>query len=101
MIRADNGTPYTARKILNFFQENHLGMAPHPPYSPDLAPSDFFLFGHVKHVLEGAEFPSEKDLLAAIHSVLSNMTGDTLRAIFAKWVGRLNLVALNEGHYYR
>jgi hypothetical protein len=22
--------------------------APHPPYSPDLAPSDFFLFGYVK-----------------------------------------------------
>jgi hypothetical protein len=37
----------------------------------------------------------------AIHSVLSNLTGDTLRAIFAKWIERLNWVALNEGHYYR
>jgi hypothetical protein len=28
--------------------ENHIGRVPHLPYSPDLAPSDFWLFGHVK-----------------------------------------------------
>jgi hypothetical protein len=101
MIHADNARTHTARKILNFFRKNHLGIAPHQPYSPYLAPSDFFFFGHVKHALEGAEFPSEEDLLAAIHSVLSNLTGYTLTAVFAKWVGRRNWVVLNEGHYYR
>jgi hypothetical protein len=80
---------------------NCLNISPHPPYSPDLAPSDFFLFGHVKHALERDEFPSEEALLTAIHSVLSNLTGDTLRAVFAKWIEWLNWVALNEGHYYR
>jgi hypothetical protein len=24
-----------------------------------------------------------------------------LRAVFAKWIERLNWIALNEGHYYR
>jgi hypothetical protein len=76
-------------------------MAPYPPCSPDLAPFDFFLFGHVKHVLEGAEFLSEETLLFAIQRVLSDLTGDILREIFAKWVERLNWVALNEDHYYR
>jgi hypothetical protein len=35
--------------------------APDPPYSPDLAPSDFFLFGYVKGKLMKyrAETPSE------------------------------------------
>jgi hypothetical protein len=65
-------------------------MVLHPPYSPDLAPSDFFLLGYVKHVLEEAEFPSEETLLAAIQRILSDLTGDTLRAVFAKWVERLN-----------
>jgi hypothetical protein len=82
-------------------REIRLEMARHLPYSPDLAPSDFFLFGHVKHVIEGAEFPSEETLLAAIQRVLSDLTGDTLKAVFDKWVERLNLVALNEDHYYR
>jgi hypothetical protein len=75
-------------------------MALHPSSSPNLAPSDFF-FRHVKHVLEGAQFPSEETLLAAIQPVLSNLTGDTFRAILAKWVERLNWVALNKGHSYR
>jgi hypothetical protein len=57
-------------------------MAPHQPYSPHLKPYDFFLFGHVKHVLERAEFPSEETLLAAIQRALSDLTGDTSRAVF-------------------
>jgi hypothetical protein len=76
-------------------------MAPHLPDAPSLAQSDLFLFGHVKHVLEGVEFPSEETLLAAIQRVLSDLTSDTLRAIFAKWVERINWIALNEGNYYR
>jgi hypothetical protein len=77
-------------RLSNFFRENHQGIAPYPPYSLTLTPPDFFLFGPVKRALEGVEFPSEEELLAAIYSVLSNLTGDTLTAVFAKWVGRLN-----------
>jgi hypothetical protein len=40
-------------------------MAPHPPYSPNLAPSDF-LFEYVKHAIEGTGFLSEETLLVAI-----------------------------------
>jgi hypothetical protein len=76
-------------------------MAPHPPCSPDLAPFDFFLLKHVKHAIEGAEFLSEKTLLAAIQSIASDLTIGTLTAVFAKWVERLRLIALNKGHYYR
>jgi hypothetical protein len=76
-------------------------MAPYPPYSPDLVPFDFFLFGHVRHAMEGAEFPSEETFLAAIQSIVSDLTIDTLTAIFAKSVERLRWVALNEGHYSR
>jgi hypothetical protein len=101
IIHADNARSHTAQRTLKFCRENRLEIAPHPPYSPDLAHSDFFLFGHIKNALEGDKFPSEEALLAAIHSVLSNLTGDTLRAFFAKWIERLNCVALTESHYYR
>jgi len=33
---------------------------PHPPYSPDLAPSDFHLFGPMKDGLRGQHFPSNE-----------------------------------------
>jgi histone-lysine N-methyltransferase SETMAR len=101
IIHADNARPHTAQRALKFCLENRLEIASHSPYSADLAPSDFFLFRHVKHALEGDEFPSEEALLAAIHSVLSNLTGDSLRAVFAKWIERLNWVTLNKDPYYR
>jgi hypothetical protein len=101
IIHADNMRPHIARKTFKFCQDNRLEMAPHQPYSSDLAPFDFFLFAHVKRVLEGAEFPSEETLLAAIQLVLSDLTGDTSRVVFAKWVELLNSVALNKSHYYR
>jgi hypothetical protein len=82
--------PIDAHRSIHLAFPAFFEMAPHPPYSPNLAPSDFFLFGHVKHVLEEADFPSEETLLAAIQRVLSDPTSDTLRAIFAKWVERLN-----------
>jgi transposase len=99
IIHADNARSHTAQKIFIFCRENRLEMTPNLPYSSNLAPSDFLLFGHVKHVLEGVEFPSEETLLAAIQRILSDLTGDILRAIFAKWVEQLNWVALNESHY--
>ena len=41
----DNARPYTARKTQAFLREkSHWDIFEHPPYSPDLAPSDFFLF---------------------------------------------------------
>jgi hypothetical protein len=90
MIHADNSRPHIVGKTLKSFREKHLGIAPHPPYSPNLTPSDSFLFGHIRHALEGAEFPSEETLLATVQSVLSRFTTDTLRAVLAKWVERLN-----------
>jgi hypothetical protein len=44
--------------------------APHPHYSPDLAPSDFFLFGYVKERLKGMVFLSYEELLDGIREVV-------------------------------
>jgi hypothetical protein len=43
--------------------KNGLRLAPHPPYSPDFAPSDFLLFGYVKERLKGMALPSYEELL--------------------------------------
>jgi hypothetical protein len=54
----------------------------HLPYSPDLAPSDFCLFGYVKGKLIGyrAETPSE--LLVRIRVILAEIPQETLNAVF-------------------
>jgi len=39
---------------------------PHPPYSPDLAPSDYHLFGLMKDGLRGRHFPSNDAVVQAV-----------------------------------
>jgi hypothetical protein len=45
LLHADNARPHTAKLSTQYFNENRMKSEPHPPYSPDLAPSDFYLFG--------------------------------------------------------
>ena len=44
----DSAQPYTARDTQNFISKFGWEQIDHPPYSPDLAPSDFHLFLHLK-----------------------------------------------------
>jgi hypothetical protein len=63
--------------------------APHPPYSPDLAPSDFFLFGYLKRKLMGYHTESPSELLIQIRVILSEILGETVNAVFLGWMEQL------------
>jgi hypothetical protein len=43
----------------------------HPPYSPDLAPSDYHLFGPPKEALRGCRFTSDQEVKEAVHAWLA------------------------------
>jgi hypothetical protein len=69
------------------------------PYSPDLAPLDFFLFGYVNGKLMGyrAETPSE--LLVRIPVVLAEIPRENLNAAFLEWMERLQKCVQVDGKY--
>jgi hypothetical protein len=48
IVHADNARLHTAKLSMDFMNANRMTRAPDLCYSPDLAPSDFFLFGDVK-----------------------------------------------------
>ena len=43
----------------------------HPPYSPDLAPSDFHLFPKLKTAISGTHFQSDDDVIQAVDDFLN------------------------------
>jgi hypothetical protein len=73
--------------------------APHPPYSPDLAPSDFYLFGYVNHCLAGAFFADAGQLLEAVKTILIAIQKMTLEAVFLEWMERLQKCIDTSGEY--
>ena len=44
----------------------------HPPYSPDLAPSDYHLFLHLKKFMGGKRFDDDDDLKDAMQKWLTS-----------------------------
>ena len=50
--------------IYELIYELHFKLLPHPPYSPDLAPSDYWLFADLKRMLQGKRFGSNEKLIS-------------------------------------
>jgi hypothetical protein len=48
-------------------------LVPQPPYSPDPAPCDFFLFGYLRQLLEGKHFTRENQVIAAARDVFDKI----------------------------
>jgi hypothetical protein len=63
--------------------------APHPPYSPDLALSDFYLFWYVKRCLASFSFEEADQLLAAVKGVLEGIEQVTLQSGLSRVDGRI------------
>lgn len=59
----DNASSHTAADTIMKLREIHFELLPHPPYSPDLAPSDFFLFPNLKKWLGGKRFSSNEEVI--------------------------------------
>jgi len=55
-----------AKLTRQFLEERHWTTVPHPPYSPDLAPSDYHLFRALKHHLQNKKFENEDQLKNAL-----------------------------------
>ena len=81
-IQFDNARPHKSSTVLQFCEQNNLYILPHPPYSPDLAPSDFFLFGYMKKKFEGVKFNSIDELIDAIQSVFEEIKPEVLKDFF-------------------
>jgi histone-lysine N-methyltransferase SETMAR len=73
LVHAGNARPDTAKLSTQYFKENRMKSAPHPPYRPDLAPSDFDFFGYVNRCLAGLSFEDADQLLAAVEDVLEGI----------------------------
>jgi transposase len=100
VVHADNVKAHITQNCRTFCEENGLRLAPYPPYSPNLAPSDFFLFGYVKERLKGMVFPSYEELLDAIGEMVTGSESETLTAVFEHWVERLEWVPKNNGDHH-
>jgi hypothetical protein len=58
----------------------------HPPYSPDSAPCDFFLFGAMKQAFAGQHLDPIDDLFMGVEVFLGGPSADFSQTVFQEWV---------------
>ena len=74
LLHHDNAPSQTAVLTDQFLMKNKIAVIPYQPYSPDLAPCDFFLFPKMKLKLKGRRFDTIEDIQAEMQKVLDTLT---------------------------
>jgi hypothetical protein len=69
------------------------------PYSPNLTPCDFFLFGHVKGKLIAKQYEMSEDLVSEVRNIIEGIRPDVLKSVFEFWKGRLLDWCNSSGEY--
>ncbi|GFS24455.1 transposase [Elysia marginata] len=94
VIQHDN-----ARQTQCALQQLELPTIPHPPYSPDLAPSDFFLFPLLKKHLKGNHNETDPEVEADVRSWCRSQTPEFFADGMRKLVQRWRLCIECDGDY--
>lgn len=96
----DNARPHsTPAKTVEALQDLRFEVLEHPPYSPDLAPSDFYLFGPLKEALRGRQFFTDEEVKDAVHEWLSSMPRSFFSEGVQKFVRRWTKCVERNGDY--
>ena len=69
---------------------------PHPPYSPDLAPCDFWLFPK----LRGCRYETIEEMKEAVMKVIDTLTQEDFHGAFEKLLERYNKFIAARGDYF-
>ena len=71
LMQQDNARVHTCKVAMDAVERNGYELIPHPAYSPDLAPSDFFLFPNLKEDIRGLHFRSDEEVVTAVEEWVS------------------------------
>jgi len=96
---ADNAPIHTSATSKGVVAASGFTVLSHPPYSPDLAPSDYFLFRHLKKHLRGNHFANKEDLKQATEDFFKDQPEEFFKKGLTELVVRWTKCKDAEGNY--
>jgi len=82
MLHHDNAPAHASLLIRSYLAKHQTSVVPHPPYSPDLAPADFFLFPKLKTTLKRCRFQTIEGIQENAISELRAITESAFQEAF-------------------
>ena len=95
----DNVLPHVAAHTMDTTQKLKWNVLPHPPYSPDLVPSDYHLFGPLKERLGGKIFRDNEEVIQNVQEWLHWQPKHFFLSGIRKLPDRWRKFIANQGDY--
>ena len=91
----DNAPVHNSILVTDHLTKMGIYTVPHPPYSPDLTPSDFWLFPK----LRGCRYETIEEMKEAMTKVIDTLTQEDFYGAFQKLLERYNKCIAAGGDY--
>ena len=78
----DNTLVHNSILVTDYLTKMGIKTLPHPPYSPDLAPCDFWLFPK----LRGCRYQTIEEMKEAVMKFINTLTQEDYNGAFQKWL---------------
>jgi len=85
ILLQDNARPHVAKVRKDLMQHFQWGVLHHPPYSPDLSPCDFHVFGPLKKAWKGHRFTDNDEVRETVEEWFFSQS----KTFFADGIHRL------------
>ena len=100
ILHHDNAPAHSSLLVRNFLAKHKTVIMPQPPYSPDMAPCDFFLFPKLKMPMKGKRFDTIDELKKKSVEELKAIPINAFKKCFEDWKKRWHKCIISEGDYF-
>jgi histone-lysine N-methyltransferase SETMAR len=97
IFHQDNAPTHKSVLVMGKLRDLHYELLEYPPYSPDLAPSDFCLFPKLSPFIAGQRFSSNQEAIAAVKGYFADLMKTTTGTRQWCWsITGINVLVLKE-----
>ena len=95
-FQKDNAPVHNSILVTDYLTKMGIKTVPQPPYSPDLAPCDIYLFPKIR----GRRYETIEEMKDAVTKVIDTLTQEDFHRVFQKLLERYNKCIAAGGDYF-
>ncbi|KAJ4434269.1 hypothetical protein ANN_22821 [Periplaneta americana] len=99
LLLQDNAPAHRSILVQEELVRQQVAVLPHPPYSPDLSPCDFFLFPLMKSILRGRNFYAAEKVMTATREAVRHLPANIFQRCFQQLHQRWQTCIAANGDY--
>ena len=100
ILHNDNALSQKAIIVNEFLAKNSTNIIEQPPHSPDIAPTDFFLFPKLKLPLWSTRIQSIEDIKENLRWELKSIPENAFKKCFDNWIIRWHKCIISGAAYF-